>query len=137
MPKVKVLCRIVNGLTIKRYAEGFDDGTGKKPLVPIDAGITLNGPSALHAGAGNTDGSGSEPGVTIVDKEWIEAWLTANEKTLFVTGGYIEIVPDSEITDEEPVQDPSSAGSGGSGTGTEGTGGGGANDGGAGAAPSE
>lgn len=128
MPKVKVLCRIVNGVTIKRYAEGFDDGTGKKPLAPIDRGVTLNGPSALHAGAGNAGGESSEPGETIVDKEWIEAWLKENEKTLFVTGGFIEIIPDSEIPDDEPAaQDPTVEGedgttnAGGAGSGSSGT----------------
>lgn len=113
MPKVKVLCRIVNGVTIKRFKPGYDDGTGKQPPAPIDGGITLNGPSGLFAGAGNSDaGRMPEPGVTIVDKDWVEAWLKENETTAFVTGGFIEIAADSEIPDEEPAaaQDPTDDG---------------------------
>ncbi len=104
MPKVKVACRAVNGLKIKRFKPGYDDGGGKQPPIPIDAGITLNGPSGLHAGAGNPSADGQEPGITLVDKEWIEAWIAENEATEFVRGGYIEIVPDSEIPDEEPEE---------------------------------
>lgn len=106
MPKVKVECRVVNGITIKRFKAGYDDGTGKQPLAPIDRGITLNGPSGLHAGAGASGAEGAEPGITIVDKEWIEAWLVENAKTPLVSESYVAIVPDSEIPDEEPAQDP-------------------------------
>ena len=61
MPKVKVECRVVNGITIKRFKPGPDDGTGKQPPAPIDGGITLNGPSGLHAGVGSSGAEGAPP----------------------------------------------------------------------------
>jgi hypothetical protein len=111
MPKVKVACRVVNGIRIKRFKAGYDDGTGKQPLTADGPGITLAGPSALHAGAGNPHAEGAEPGITLVDKEWVEGWLEENKQTQLVDDGFVAIVPDSEVPDEGPPvaasEDPS------------------------------
>ncbi len=114
MAKVKVACRVVNGIKINRFKPGYDDGTGKQPLAPTGPTVTLTGPSALHAGVGSSNADGQEPGITIVDKEWIEGWLEENSQTNLVREGYVSIVPDSEIDDEEVAptevsQDPSEA----------------------------
>ncbi|MHB8272525.1 hypothetical protein [Bradyrhizobium sp.] len=85
-PKVKVACSVPNGLAIRLFKVGYDDGTGDnvRPMIGDGPGIRLNGPSSLHTGAGNTGGIGLEPGITEVDAAWWAAWLAQNQQNPFV-----------------------------------------------------
>lgn len=84
--KIKVACTVPNGLAIRLFKVGYDDGTGDnvKPMIGDGPGIRLHGPSALHTGVSNTGGIGLEPGITEVDAEWWGLWLKQNEKNPFV-----------------------------------------------------
>ena len=80
---VKVACTVVNGIMIRRSKPGFDDGTGDgmKPMVHDGPGIRLNGPSALHTGAGNTTREDLDPVITEVDDEWMKPGLSRTRRT--------------------------------------------------------
>jgi hypothetical protein len=95
---VKVGCRVVNGLMIHRWKVGYDDGTGDgvKPMVHDGPGIRLNGPSSLHAGVGNTEGAGLEPGVTEVDAEWMGAVLEQNKMNPFFVQNQVYVIDEAE-----------------------------------------
>lgn len=99
---VNIACRVPNGIMIRRSKTGFDDGTGDgvKPIVHDGPGIRLNGPSALHTGAGNTDRQDLAPGITEVDAEWWSAWLAQNQSNALVTMGQVYAL------DEEPLPNP-------------------------------
>ena len=90
-PKVKVACSVPNGLAIRLFKVGYDDGTGDnvKPMIGDGAGVRLNGPSALHTGAGNTSPTDLEPGITEVDAEWWGKWLAQNQQNPFVAERFV------------------------------------------------
>lgn len=97
--KVRVACTVLNGLMIHKWKKGFDDGTGdgEAPMVRDGAGIRLNGPSALHAGTGNSGGVGLKPAFTEVDAEWFAAWLEQNKLNPFVAEGFVYEEKDDEV----------------------------------------
>lgn len=97
MTKARVVCRVPNGITLRRFAPGPDDGTGSRPMVQV-ASVTLAGPSALMAGAGNS--SPNQTVVNEVDREWIEGWLEDNRDTELVRGGHVAI-----LDDDDPLED--------------------------------
>jgi hypothetical protein len=86
---VQVGCRVLNGVVIRRTKQGFDDGTGFKPIVHDGPGVRLNGPPGANAGVGNSDGLGSEPGITDVDAEWFAAWFEQHKASPMVTEGHV------------------------------------------------
>ena len=88
---MKVACKVLNGLLIQAWKPGYDDGTGDgvKSVIKDGPAVRLNGPSSLHAGAGNSSGAGLEPGITEVDGEWFAAWLEQNKLNPFVAEGLI------------------------------------------------
>lgn len=93
MTVARVVCRVPNGITLRRFAPGPDDGTGAHPMVQVGS-VTLAGPPALMAGAGN-----SSPNVTVVnevDREWIEGWMEENRDTELVRGGHVAILDDDD-----------------------------------------
>ena len=89
----KVMCSVPNGIELHRYAPGYDDGTGQKPLRRQPGGVTLRGPSGGEAGVNNLTGEGVE---NIVDAEFIDAWMSDNKDSELVTGGHIVVVKDDE-----------------------------------------
>jgi hypothetical protein len=86
---VQVGCRVLNGVMIRRTKQGYDDGTGFKPIVHDGPGVRLNGPPGANAGVGNSDGLGSEPGITEVAAEWFAAWLEQHKASPMVTEGHV------------------------------------------------
>jgi hypothetical protein len=95
---VKVKCSVPNGMLIRISKPGYDDGTGDnvKTTVWDGPGVRLNGPSSLHAGAGNSDGAGQEPGETEVDAEWFDRWLEQNKINPLVADGHVQKVEEKE-----------------------------------------
>lgn len=95
---VKVYCGQINGLMIRLFKKGYDDGTGDgvSPMVADGPGVQLNGPSSLNTGAGATDRRDLPPGETWVDSEWIARWMEQNAQNPFVTGGLIYVGPEEE-----------------------------------------
>lgn len=107
--KVKVACRHTNGLTIRLFRKGYDDGTGSgyQPIVADGAPVKLNGPSPLHAGAGATARPDLEPGITEVDRGFMELWLNQNRLNPFVTRGMVYVLgPVEEPGEQQPAQKP-------------------------------
>jgi hypothetical protein len=87
----KVRCSVPNGIELRRYAPGFDDGTGQRPLRALPGSVVIPGPSSLEAGANAMN----QPGVvTEVDAEFIDGWMKENAKSELVTSGFIAIVDD-------------------------------------------
>ncbi len=76
---VRVACLIPNGLMIRVAVERPDDVTGKPRLSPSGAGVRLNGPSSIRMGVGATARQDVDPGETVVDAEFMSAWLRQNE----------------------------------------------------------
>lgn len=87
---VTVLCRVPNGIMLRLTKQGFDDGTGFKPQIWDGAGVRLNGPSALHTGAGAPEGVHLDPVETEVDAEWFGKWLAQNAKNPLVVDGAVK-----------------------------------------------
>lgn len=88
---VKVACTVPNGITLRLYKSGYDDGTGDgvKPMVYDGDQVRLAGPSSLHTGAHATARGDIEPTLTEVDGEWWAKWIKQNENNPAVTGGHI------------------------------------------------
>jgi hypothetical protein len=93
MSIVKVACSVVNGVMIRLYKEGYDDGTGDgiKPMVKDGPGVRLRGPSALYAGTANAGGDDLVPEITEVDAEWFAEWMKQNAQNPMVTFGAIRV----------------------------------------------
>lgn len=111
MGKVRVACRQINGVTIALFKPGYDDGTGSgyKPIVRDGDPIVLKGPSALHTGAGNTEGAGLEAGITHVDADFMERWLAQNkDKNPLLNMGMIQVLGpvEEEKCDGAVTQEP-------------------------------
>lgn len=100
---VKIACHVVNGIMIRLSQEGFDDGTGNKPMVHDGPGVRLNGPSALHTGAGNTAPPDLPPVVTEVDDEWWAAWLKQNAQSPLVTMKQVHLLDEEKTKDQNPT----------------------------------
>ena len=101
MSKVRIGCRLGNGLKIQRFKDAVEPGGMKQAEGPA---VTLNGP-ANHGNAGFADpGSrSSDHGVTEIDKAWWDLWLAENELNPAVANGavyFIEDVPEDDATAE-------------------------------------
>lgn len=99
---VRVGCSVLNGVMIQLHKPGYDDGTGDgvRPFVKDGPGIRLNGPPAILAGAGNSDGQGQKPGETEVDAEWMGKWLEQHVLDPLVVGKYVFIIESEEPAPE-------------------------------------
>ena len=73
----RIACSIVNGIKLRLFKEGFDDGTGKCQVVAYGDPVTLNGPSARAAGTSAP--SAGEPCITLVSDEFWDQWRGQNE----------------------------------------------------------
>ena len=106
MSTIQVACKVPNGIRLALFEKGADDGTGSgyRPMVRSGPLVTLNGPSALNAGAGCTEPD--TPGLTNVDEDFMRAWLSANQNDALVTGGFISIVDDHRTEDPVSEQAP-------------------------------
>lgn len=103
---VRVACAVPNGVMIRRWKPGYDDGTGFKPTIPDGPAVQLNGTSAVAAGVGNTSPSGLDPGITEVDAEWWDAWLAQNGENPLVAMEHVWVLKDPEEAKAEPDPDP-------------------------------
>jgi hypothetical protein len=94
---VKIACSITNGITLQLWQPGYDDGTGDGKKMPRKDGpaVRLNGPSALHTGAGATHRIDVPPGETEVDAEWWGKWKAQN-----VHNPYFEVGAIHEVEEE-------------------------------------
>ena len=93
--QVTVACSVVGGVSIRRYAPGHDDGTGKNPTVPTGPEIVIPGPSSAAAGVNNMQAL--RPVLSSQDEEFMSAWMKENERNPLVASGQIKIVkPDEE-----------------------------------------
>jgi hypothetical protein len=102
MSNVKVACHLVNGMNIRLFRQGYDDGTGDnvRQVIQDGPGVRLNGPDGKSAGVGDpAGGKHLPPGVTEVDEEWARKWLAQNKLNPFVAEGLIYIV-DDKVEDE-------------------------------------
>lgn len=101
--KIRVSCSIPNGIELRLFVRGVDDGTGAHPYVEDRSRprVFLAGPSSLHAGVGNTMMTTQEPAVTEVDEEYFAEWLKQNEKNTLVTGGLIAQMGEERTAREE------------------------------------
>ncbi len=99
---VKVACHVPNGIMIRRSKAGYDDGTGDgvRETVHDGPGVRLNGPSAIHTGAGATSRADLPPGLTDVESEWWDAWLAQNQQNPLITMKQIYVQPDEETNEK-------------------------------------
>ncbi len=88
---VKVACKIPNGIELRLFKQGFDDGTGQRPLIhdQTKPRVFLAGPNTLGAGVGNTMVETAPAVHSDVDAEYFAEWLKQNEKNPLVTKGFI------------------------------------------------
>lgn len=100
---VKVACHVMNGLNIRLFREGRDPVSGAPATVPDGAGVRLNGPSSAMSGAGNTSPEGLAPGITEVDRDWIELWMKQNAANPLVSMKQV-VVLDEETKDPNPTR---------------------------------
>lgn len=76
---VKVMCSIPNGVELRTFGPGYDDGTGTgNQIAPrvVDS-IVLRGPPALSAGVNSPEGY---PVETEVDAEAWDRFMEQNKK---------------------------------------------------------
>lgn len=98
---VRVACLIPNGLMIRLTETGPDDGTGSGAhIMGQSAGVRLNGPSSRRMGASATARQDLEPGVTEVEKAFMEKWLDQHKLDPAVTMRQVWIL------DENPPPQP-------------------------------
>ena len=86
---VRVACTIPNGIELRLYREGHDDGTGTKPRVPDGDPVFIPGPNSTPTGAHAT--GTLQPVVTEINAHCMRGWLEQNEKNPFVVRGSIMI----------------------------------------------
>ena len=99
MQKVKVACHLVNGMMIRLFREGYDDGTGDnvRPMIVDGPGVRLNAPEGKLAGTGDPSGGKHlPPGITEVEENWMRAWLKQNAQNPFVAEGLIYIIDEGQ-----------------------------------------
>lgn len=99
MGTIKVACRVVNGIKLRLFKQGFDDGTGdgQRPTVVDGAAVTLKGPSSLNTGAGATAPSGLEPVINEVDQDFITRWLEQNAENPLRLQGMVYLADQPEV----------------------------------------
>ncbi len=95
---VKVGCLVPNGVELRLFRKGEDDGTGSgyRPIIPdLDApSVTLRGPHGLGMGA---NAMTAEPEINEgIDAGFFDTWLKANEKNTLVQKGLIFLVKEDE-----------------------------------------
>jgi hypothetical protein len=92
----KIACRQVNGVRIRLFKPGYDDGTGDgvKPIVGDGPLVLLRGPSPVHAGAGDTGSLSSAPVINEVDADFADKWFAQNENNPLVKQGFVYRVED-------------------------------------------
>lgn len=85
---VKVMCSIPNGVELRTFAPGYDDGTGtgNRMQQRVTGTVLLKGPSSLDAGVNAPSGV---PVETEVDAEFWDTWLNQNEKNTLLTTGAV------------------------------------------------
>jgi hypothetical protein len=89
---VKVTCGLPNGIELRVYGPGHDDGTGTgNAIAPrvVDS-FVLRGPSAVNSGVINP----AEPVVNDVPADFWDAWTAQNEKQppTFLSSGQIAVI---------------------------------------------
>lgn len=103
-PIVRVACTIPNGIMIRLQKPGPDDGTGVRMIAHDGPGIRLNGPPGHDTGAGATEPTGLEPGITELDAEWWAAWSKQHAMDPLLTGGHIRVIEDKPEGEENPTE---------------------------------
>lgn len=100
--KRRIACRVVNGVKLRLFKEGYDDGTGKKPMVVDGDAVVVAGPSGHGAGVGAPSGFGGGYSITEVDDAFWTAWVAQNEgKNPLLDGGEIYDLDEAEAKAEE------------------------------------
>lgn len=89
---VRIACTITNGIMLQLWKPGFDDGTGKNPMIHDGPGVRLNGPHARDTGAGATHRIDVPPAITEVDAEWWAKWKEQNKLNPYFDVGAIREV---------------------------------------------
>lgn len=98
----RIACQHVNGISLRLFKEGPDDGTGQKPQVVDGPPVILSGPNARGAGVGTPSGYGGGFSVTDVDPEYWAAWLAQNKgKNPLLDGGLIYDLDEKDAKAEE------------------------------------
>ena len=100
---VTVFCRIANGVELRLFKPGYDDGTGSgyRPIVGTGPKVLLKGPSGLAAGTADHAGVHAEPVANEIDAAWWAEWQEQNKghNPLFDRGFVYE-----EKAEEEAAQ---------------------------------
>lgn len=91
MGTVKIGCRMINGVALRLFKKGFDDGTGDgvQPTVSDGPLVRLRGPHPVHAGAGDTSALHCEPVINEVDAEFWAKWAEQNAANPIFAQGYV------------------------------------------------
>lgn len=95
---VKVRCAIPNGIELRVFKEGHDDGSGTRRMVVDTAHppIVLAGPGAIAAGTLAPEGLGE----TEVPADLWDLWLKQNQNSPLVTSGQVTGPDQKAATDE-------------------------------------
>ena len=72
----RIACDVVNGVKLRLFKEGPDDGAGKRPPVIDGEAVVLKGPSARAAGTCSP--AIGEPCINLVSDEWWDKWVAQN-----------------------------------------------------------
>lgn len=88
---IKVRCSVPNGIELRLFAEGHDDGTGHRPMRPTGDPVILRGPSSLDGGI---SGTGTDAVENEIPANFWQAWREQNWQNPLVTSGQIVPVED-------------------------------------------
>lgn len=96
MSTVKVGCRQPNGIALRLFRQGEDDGTGFRPQVQAGPAIRLNGPTShIMAGVGDPTGNGGAFGTSEIPAEFWSAWVEQNKgKNPLLDDGFVFALDD-------------------------------------------
>ena len=101
---VRVACRHAGGIAIRLWKAGPDDGGGKNPMIEDGPKIHLIGPSPLASGTSDSSGHDQEPGITLVEREWIDKWLEQNKQTILVAEHFVYVVDDEKPEEQKAAE---------------------------------
>lgn len=96
----RIACTNVNGIKLRLFKEGYDDGTGFKPQVVDGPAVTISGPSAVGTGVSSPSGYGGGYAITDVDAPFWDAWVAQNKgkNPLFDEGFVYDVDAKDEVT---------------------------------------
>lgn len=96
--KVRIACRVPNGVKLRLFKPGYDDGTGSgiRATVIDGAPVTIAGSPSLATGVNSPVPPRDDTTITEVDAEFWQKWREQNKLDPLLAHGVIYDVDEAE-----------------------------------------